>query len=269
MLPVLFLALAVLLTALLDGVAAERFDLAKAYQSRIRYAQTVALAENIEQHYLDTGAFPASPTALGAASGYEHTRSLTDSWHGYTVSPILSDGTWQYQRLVLYSRNPATGATAAEFLADNHCGTGGPDTAASWCGSPDSRWFRRESRERYNELLTTQRVRMDRMLQKLANYYNKAGSFPDKDNLGTPLAADSMTPLKTLAGYGGLAGNCTGTYTYMGVPVDCGDMYDLWGAPVGYQFLGAKHVLLVSETPLFNGAGNRLVVSREYDGTLW
>jgi len=268
MYPVLVLVLAIWMLTLMDGVADQNRALSKLYQSHTRHAQIIGLAENLEQFSSETGAFPVSISGLSASVGFEHARGYAENWQGFAVSPQLNDGVWRYHRAVLFSNDPSRGVTPTVYLAANACGTGGYDVAASWCGAKGSKWFRRETRERFNDQIVTQRVRMGRMLQKLADYYNSNGAFPNLDNLGLALAADSSTALRTLAGYAGTSQTCTGTFHYMGVPVDCGDMFDLWGAPIGYQFVSDKRVLLVSETPLYNASGNRIVVAAEYDYSL-
>lgn len=252
----------------MGSVAGQNHDLARLYQSRIKYMQVIALAENIEQYYLEKSVFPSSIALLNGSSGFEHSRALTDNWQGYAVSPTITDSIWQFNRAVLLANDPSKGVSAASFLSSNSCGTGGYDTATSWCGSSTGKWFRRETRERYNEQITTQRARMNRLLQKLADYYNTNQQFPDKDSVGTALGVNSLTVLPVLASHGGSAGACSGTYSYMGIPVDCGDMYDLWGQPIGYQFVSAKHIILVSEPPIFNNSGNRVVVAADFDNSL-
>jgi len=268
MYPILVVVIAALLAVFADGVATQYRDLAQLYQARSRQINVVGVAENIVQFYYENAAMPASLSALYSSAGFQHVRSLIDSWQGYAVSPTLNDGVWQFRRLVLFSNNPTKGTTPSAYLATNSCGTGGYDTALSWCGDKNSRWFRLETRERYYEQIATQRARMARLLQKMSDYYNKNGGFPDKDHLNMALAPNSITSVAELVGYSGGATNCSGTYTYMTVPVDCGDMFDLWGNPVGYQFVSNKHVLLVSETPIYNSSGDRVVVAAEYDFSL-
>lgn len=268
MYPVLILAISIMLTTLMNGVMGQNRDLVGLYRSRLVTMQTIAMAENIEQFYLEKVAFPATIDALGSTAGFEHSRSLKNAWQGYAVSPTISDGVWQFSRAVLISNDPSRGIDAAAYLGANACGVGGYDTATSWCGSPKGQWFRRESRERYNDQMATQRVRMVRVLQKLTDYYNKAGKFPDKDSGGSALAANSINALSTLGGFAGAADTCSGTYTYMGVPIDCGDMYDLWGNAIGYQFVGAKHIVLISETPILNDSGDRVLVAVDHDNSI-
>ena len=261
-------ALAVWLAFVVQKVTADLLGVAAIHQSRDKHMRTVAMAESIEQYHAEHGAFPVSIAAFGAASGYEQTRALGDPWHGYAVSPTLTDGVWQYRRAVFFLNDPARGVDANAFLAANACGTGGYDTAASWCGAATGLWYRREEKDRFNEQILTQRARMSRMLQKLSDHYSANSAFPDKDAGGNPLAPESVTALATLAGFAGAAASCTGSFAYQGVPVDCGDMFDLWGNGVGYQFLSSKHILLVSETPIYNGSGNRVVVGADFDNSL-
>lgn len=268
MYPVLVLVLAVWMLTLMDGVADQNRALAKLYQSHTRHTQIIGLAENLEQFFNETGTFPASINTLSASSGFQHVRGYSENWQGYAVSPQLNDGVWRYHRAVLFSNDPTRGVTQSSYLATNACGAGGYSVASSWCGAKGSKWFRRETRERFTEQLVTQRIQIGRMLQKLADYYNSNKAFPNLDNLGIALAADSNTALKTLAGYAGTAQTCTGTYQYMGVPVDCGDMFDLWGNAIGYHFVSNRHILLISETPLYNASGTRIVVAVEYDFSL-
>lgn len=269
MYPLLALAISVLIALFMDGIAVQYRDLSQRYQSQIRQMQVVALAENMEQFYIETTSLPADLGSLASSFGFEHNRGNLDSWQGYAISPVLNDGIWEFTRAVLFSKNPTTGVTPAIYLASNACGTGSFDSALSWCGSKDSRWFRRETRERYNDQITTQRARMIRMLQKFSDHYNVHSSFPQKDNLGVDLALNSISKLSTLVGYSGTAANCSGTFNFMNVPVDCGDMFDQWGGHIGYQFVSKKRIMLTSETPIFNASANRVVVASEYDYTMF
>jgi len=87
MYPILALALAIWLAMLMDGVAGQNRDLTQLYQSRSRQMQVVALAENIEQFYLETAAFPADVTTLSGSTGFQHVRGLADAWQGVCREP--------------------------------------------------------------------------------------------------------------------------------------------------------------------------------------
>lgn len=263
MLQLVVLGIGIWVGLLVNRLANQDLDVARLYQSQTRQARVVALAESLEQYVNETGVFPASTAVLTATTGFEHARSEVDNWQGYGVSPAINDGVWIFNRMVLFSNDPTSGVTTAAYLAANSCGTGGYTTAASWCGTKTSNWFRRETRERYNNLILTQRSRMNRLLQKFADYYNLNKKFPDKDQLNVALGADSITSLATLAGYAGAANACSSQFSYMGVPIDCGEMFDLWGGPIGYEFVSKQHIMLVSESPIFNNTGNRVVVTAD------
>jgi len=265
-------ALSILLGTMVSTVSGTYNNLVDMYKSRTQYMRATAMSEALEQFYTENGAFPASIATLGTASGFQQTRSLTDSWQGYGVSPAISDGTWQFTRMVFLSNDLSKGIDATAYLSANSCGAGGYATASSWCGSATGKWFRRETRENFTNQMGTQRVRMGRLLQKLGDFYNTYGKFPEKDSGGN-FATNDIRTIASLVGFGGTAATCSGTFVYsltasLGVPVDCGDMYDLWGQPVGYQFISTKHIVLVSEPPIFNASGNRVVIAADFDNSL-
>lgn len=261
------LAITTLLATLMFGVAQQHIDLAVMYQSRTQYMQVVNMAENIEQYAVENAAYPASLPVLQAASGFEQTKSLTNTWLGYGVSGNITDGTWTFTRAVLVINDPSKGVSTAQYMTNNACGVGSYSAATSWCGAATGKWFRRETRETYPSKITTQRARLNRLLQKFGDYYNTGGSFPDKDAANVALGANSINTLASLVSYAGTASGCTGTFSFLGMPVDCGDMFDLWGNPVGYQFVSSKHVLVTSETPIYDNLGNRVVVSADFDNS--
>lgn len=264
----LVLVLGVLLVQMIGGIANDYLDLAKRYQTRVSQARVIALAENIEQYYNEFSELPVDLETLVLTPGFEHGRGLFAPGQGYAHSPVLNDGVWQFTRAVLFHAKRADGTTLQSYLANNECGAGSFDSALSWCGQKNSQWFRRESRERYNDQIATQRLRMTRTLQKMSDHYNVYERFPDRDSLNVALPANSISKLATLVGYAGAGNACSGSFNYMNVPIDCGDMFDLWGKPIGYQFVGPKRVILTSETPIVSSAGTPLVVASEYDYSL-
>lgn len=270
MYPILVIVLGVWLSILMDGIASQNRDLVTLYQSRIKSDKTVKMAENIEQYVNETSSYPPDIATLNAAPGFEHTSSLIDSWQAYAVSPIITDTIWQFQRAVFISNDPSKGVNTATYLATNTCGTGTYATATSWCGQKTGNWYRSETRERFNKQISTQRVRMTRMLQKLTDYYNQYQAFPDKNASAVALGLNSTTTLSSLVAFAGSANTCTTsiTYNYMTVPVDCADMYDIWGGAIGYQFVTTKHIILVAESPLFNSTGTRVIIAADFDNSL-
>lgn len=267
----MFVALVVFITVMLanflEHAVMDIRGVALMQQSRWKQMLVVEMAQNIEQFYAETSSFPASLSVLAATPGFEHTKGLNDNWQGYGVSGDLTDGVWRYKRAVLAATDPTKGVSVTQYMTDNNCGVGAYASAASWCGSRSGLWFRRETRQTFNDDVVDQRVRLTRALQKFADYYSFNGYFPTVDAGGASLAGDSINSLASLASYAGTAKTCTGVYQYQGVPIDCSDMFDRWGGLVGYQFVSKKRIILISESQIFNSDGNRVVISAELDNS--
>jgi hypothetical protein len=242
----------------------QNLDLMRLYRFTVQRSQLVMLAENLEMYYIERGAYPASLTALSQTSGYEHVKSMLNNWQGYAVSDVLTDSTWQYRRMVVFSRDPTKGDTVASYLASNGCGTGDFGAADTWCGTRKTIWYRKETRVGMNEAVSNQRVQLDRTLQKFADFYSANGIFPGKDNTDLALTVGTTYALAALAGYNGTGSACTGIYTWRGLPIGCEDMFDAWGGKVGFVYTSDKAISLISETPLVNAAGVPLMVASGY-----
>lgn len=255
------IALSVWAAYLSDSVAAQYDELYNMYVNSLRQTQMYRLAEGVAQYTGEKGSYPASLAVLSSTAGYEHVKALLNNWQGYGVSAAITDGVWTFKRAVTFTNDPTTGTTPSAYLATNACGTGGYDTATSWCGSKTSMWFRHETREGFNDQIMTERARMNRLSQKFANYYNANARYPTVDGSNVALAADSITALADLVGYAGTASACSGQYQYQGIPIDCSDMFNSWGTKVGYQFVSAAHIILVSETPILNSSGVPILVA--------
>lgn len=255
----------ILLAVAFDTQITQNIEMENQYRGRVLQEQVVRVAEAVEEYHREVGSYPATLDELQNRPGFEHIKSYRNSWQQYMVSGSITDGVWTFNRSVTFQYDPAKGVTAANYLADNNCGTGDAATATSWCGSKKSSWYRSESREKAALQITTQRVRMTRFNQKLATYYSKNNFFPKKDSFGADIAVNSITPLRTLAGYAGSAGGCIGQYVWQGVPIDCADMFDIWGQDVGYQFITEDHIILVSESPFINDLGARVIVGADFE----
>lgn len=270
MYPIFIVSLFALFGYLLDDLTTQYRDLSRTYQNRARALHVKAASESLEQYFMEHGAFPASMSTLSSTTGFEQTRGTVMPWQGYAVSNILDDGVWRYQRAVFFSMDPKRGVDSVTYLSDqaNTCGTQPFQTASAWCGMRSSRWYRRETRDFYHDQIATQRVRMHRTLQKFANFYNTKRKFPDQAIDAAKLGEGTIHSLQSLVGFPGTGNTCSGTFTYMDIPIDCGDMFDQWGNPIGYQFQNDQHIILTSETPIMTSSGTRLLVATEYDLTL-
>jgi len=261
MLPFVIIAIFTWCVAEFAPVTLTHSSTADYYELRAKELDMRRVAEAIELYRRQFGSYPASLTALAATPGYQYLGSNLNNWQSYAATGALNDGTWTFKRIAAFTRSPGSGSVAS-YLGKNSCGSSAFSIeTGSGCGSTDSRWYVSDERRYLVDQLATQQVRMVRLNQKFADYYNRYGYYPKVDAAGTSLGASSITALAALAGYGGTAQNCEGRYQYQGIPIDCGDMFDIWGGRVGYQFEDPEHVIFVSEPPIFNGSGTRVVVA--------
>lgn len=262
MLALAFSAIMLWLASLLHGLREQHQQLAEAYQAKQRLHDMRSVAQAIERYSHEQHVLPASLSALAATPSFEGISASVNPWMNYAVSPQLLDANWRFQRAVLFVQDPSSGLTAAAYLAQNTCGTQSYEhETMSWCGTKNSLWYVNDTRQALPEQILNQRLRLQRLSQKFANYYNANRSFPAQDATNLALSASSITSLASLAGYTGDAKNCSGQYQYRGIALDCSDMFDLWGGALGYQFESSQHILLVSESPIFNAQGGRLVIA--------
>lgn len=242
-------------------VASDQKDIANNYQTIIRQQNMIAVAEGLEQYYRENNTYPATISALTSTPGFEYVVGSLNVNQGYAVSGSIVDSVWTFQRMTTFVVDTSKGVTSASYLAANNCGTGNFSSAASWCGSAQSLWFKNENRQDFNNLIVTQRARLIRLSQKFANYYNAYQKYPNVDKNSVALVSNTNTSLVALTGYTGNSLNCSTQLQYVGIPIDCSDLYDLWGGMIGYQYIDNAHFILTSEPPIFNASGVRVVIA--------
>jgi hypothetical protein len=248
----LFLALSVLLTQFAQPQKA----ISRADRTYVREAAVREVGQAVSSYLDRHGTLPPTLDAVAAEPGFGFVKSFLQMPSvGYAVSGFLNDGSWQYQRAVVFAQNPASAVPTATFLgaSKNLCGTGDFNTADSWCGDRGSKSYRLETRERYPSLIAAQRLRMHATIRKLAVHYNDSGMFD--------AVPGNVATLASLAGYTGTALNCNGIYRWGNVPLDCGDLFSLFGTPVTVNRHTDQAVTLIARTPIVNGNGEAIAVA--------
>lgn len=268
----LFILLFFLLQALVLLTGGRQRELATALDAETRDYTVYQLAAGINNYFIENNAYPASLAALTAAAGYEHLRGTARPFQDFSVASNLTDGAFRYSRAVLYTQdpyNPQMSDTAYLSAANNTCGTGDFATAAEWCGpnSATTRWWKHESREEIAPGLARERARLLRLLQKFNGWYNDditvsttpgiwGNNYPDPGTTAAPLTS-------LVAGFTQTATTCTGMYTWSRIPIDCADLYSIWGTPTVYNYVSPTHIVLMTQTPYTKADGTPLYVSTE------
>lgn len=237
-------------------------DNAARIQREIAHDAVGEVASAVRRYKEIYGTYPASLAALAGAGGFEHLKPLLASVGtnalGYVVtSAPVSDGVWRFDRAVIFTVKVQAGETAAAYTAVNYCGTGDIASATSWCGSPDSYWARNEGRDRYVPDLIAERLRQHRLIKKFTEAYNSGsdGNFPD--------VGSEYAQLTSLVGFGGNARSCTGTYQWKGIPLDCDDLYSVFGTPTVINQITRKHIALLSESAVKDASGSLINVATD------
>lgn len=266
--------LLVALLAAFASLATTSTNIAKAYRKdslAFAHARLADAVSNYTQYY---GSPPATMATLVAVPGNEYlkpyvvsasggffngsrdrlafssTTSRTDSWLTYARVAVVaqddfSESLASYMGTGRNSCPPASGAT--DFA-----------NATAWCGDKRSNWVVQDTRQAANRLMGAIQTRQLAIRDKFVRRYKTLGSFP---------AVASATPLKNLVTpvstsiVGSSALQCYGMFSYMGIPLECGDLYNAYGNPINYQLVSAKSISLTSVSGVKNSLGSFITMT--------
>lgn len=250
--------------------SARQSDLIDAFDATNRASSLTQLSIGINNYFIETGTYPASIAALAAVPGYEYLQNMARPFQSLAITTNLDDTVFKYNRISVFSQDPYDHPlTDTQYLsaANNNCGTGDFATGVDWCGSKTSPWWKHETRETIQSNLARERIRQRRLLTKFTAWYNNdtsistingvwGNNFP---NPGAPAAR--LTALVT--GFAQTATTCTGIYTWHGIPIECRDLYSVWGTPTVYNYVSSSRITLLTRTPYIKSDGTTLFVSTE------
>lgn len=249
-----------LLQSLLLLTTARQTELIDALDTQIREITTKELASAIDAAYAESGLYPTSLTALASRPGYEYLKNTARPFQSMAVATNITDSDFKFNRATVFSQDPYDHPlTDTNYLAaaNNTCGTTDFSTSTTWCGSKHSLWWKHETREIIPANLARERNRQRRLLNKFTSWYNTGdNTYPNPS-----AAAATLTALVT--GFTQSATTCTGIYTWHGIPIDCTDLYSIWGTPTVYNYLSATHIVLLTKTPYTKADGTTLYISTE------
>lgn len=268
--PFFILLLFFILQSLLLLTSARQIDLIDASDVKNREASIRQLAIGINNYYTETASYPASTTTLAAATGYEYLKNTAHAWQSMAIATNLDDTAFKYNRVTVFTQDPYDHPlTDAEYLtaANNTCGAGAFATATDWCGAKNSQWWKHETREDIQRDLARERKRLRHLLDKFTSWYNGDVTITTINGVwgnNYPNPGSAAAKLTTLViGYTQTATTCTGIYTYSGIPIDCTDLYSIWGTPTTYNYLSSGHIALLTKTPYTKSDNTPLYVSTE------
>lgn len=265
--PLIVIIFATWFLAILAGTVAQQDALIEWYGNQQRALQVRVLATDLNQQIRETGTAPADLATFASQPGYEHQRlAINTPWQDYAVSSTLNDGNWQYPRVTVFSQQAGTAVTTTQYLDASHnaCGSTAFDNVATWCGSKNSYWWRFDLKDEYARQISVEKAAQQRLLQKFASYYAKVSNnqqvFPNPGGSGVKLT-------DLIVGYSQTAATCTGQYQWQGVPLDCSDLYSVWGTPRVYNYLSEDFIAILATAPFKNSAGEDVHIASQLDAT--
>lgn len=258
-----------LIHALVILTAAKRTALHDALNAQIRDNTVRQLATAVNNYRTENGTYPADLATLFGATGYEHLRSVQRPFQGLAIANNISDGSFFFNRVVVFSQedfNPTQ--TVSDFLTTNACGAAPFATAPEWCAPANSetRWWKQESREVIADEIEVERHRLLRLLHKFNAWYNGDVTVSTTNGVwgnNYPNPGSPYANLVALTGFAQTAKTCSGILTWSRIPIDCTDLYSIWGTPTVYNYVSPTHIVLLTKTPFTKADGTPLYVSTE------
>lgn len=122
-----------------------------------------------------------------------------------------------------------------------------------------------DARSVYNKEMATQRARQQRTMQKFASYYTATQAFPNRNQTGTALTAGAGYAMRSLAMGPSTSLTCSNTYQWRGIPIDCEDMYDIWGNQITYLYHSDNRISIFSSTPFKNRLNTNITIGTDLD----
>ena len=182
----------------------------------------------------------------------------------YAITRGVDGGPWRFDRAVVWANNFDTPIADATYLAGNDCGADAFAPAENWCAPAALRRFRLETRDTISKQLLRARTSIIETMSKISFYVPSFNTLPNMLNDGTPMTANTTYILADLVGYVGTAANCAGTFRFLDIALDCGDLFPPpFGAPLSYEFITDENVALLLETPILRNGGLNIIIGHE------
>ncbi|MCP4023277.1 MAG: hypothetical protein GY729_15645 [Desulfobacteraceae bacterium] len=266
MLPIFVMILFIWVHLVANNIADQYMDVCRYYKEQNRQADHARITQVVKEAYRAHGTIYADFNDLKTDAGNEHLDGADiDSNIGYAVTGALDDGTWEFQRVVVYAQNPRFGLTDTDFLGadNNRLGTGSFTTAESWqCNDNNSfAWIMDTRQENLKKIIATQK-NLKQTITKFVHYYNANGEFPRAKPGGAGDLTDGETiTMKELANFAGTAVECAGNYHWEGVPLSSLDLFSLDGNDIVLTYMNANYIRIEVGTGVNTASGDEIVIA--------
>lgn len=205
--------------------------------------------------------YPSSEAALISFAQSIGERINTDTLN-YVYVPTVNGTQYQYERVIIYVQNRKEVLIQSEFESLNTCGTGLNDDRG-YCAPLGAKYTVLDSSWHYQNVLRTINFRMNESFFKIAQSYDgRTVGFPRTKSNGVDMPIDSSVTIAEFVGYTGSAQNCTGTFQFSRMFLNCSDLFDELGNPIIYFYKNSREIFLIAQTSIRDQSGQLISVSR-------
>lgn len=190
-------------------------------------------------------------------------------WLRYAVQTNISDGTWTFDRAVVWLARPGhPEEEEAELLANgNRCGTGAFAAAPSFCLSPDVPHTRVQTNQGANAAVAQTKRELSRTMRKLLGSYYTSGRFPSDSPATGNFTVGTGYRLTQIVGYTGTSADCSGSFVFNAITFDCTDLFaPSSGLPIFYTYTSPSRASFYVGTRLRRADGQNVVIGTEAQG---
>lgn len=233
------------------------------------------LLEEAQRFHQERGTWPGSLTELATADGFFSVKGyLPHASGGAWPSPsspwaLHRSGTYslaglQDQRLAVVARvRSSYNETTYLGAANNQCeglGSVAFSSATAWCPASTDAIASATTTSEWSGQREQLALRQHAGLaEKLLRYRRVTGTLPAA---ATATDVASFALASDASSYVG-GGLCAGTFSWAGMPIECGEVYNVFGNPIRYRRISLTQFELssVSQVPAAGGATRTLSVT--------
>lgn len=255
---ILALAVGLILFSSLMMAVAPIESVYTAHRTEILANDMAVIMAAVDRRYQDNPALGyTKPSDLVLVSGYEYLKSYNLERFQFNSASNINDGYWRFNRATLWFESPNDSVGSAYLDADhNTCGASSFSASPSWCGRRQSIWGKIEEKNNFGTQMLAEKQRLYRTIRKFYQRYSADGLF-------TPMANGQSATLASLVGLPNTPSACVSNYVYNKIPLDCSDLFNLWGVPVVLNKITDNHIALVNRTLVKDSSGQFVRLAEE------
>lgn len=266
-----------MMLALYGALASEKLTQAEQARLSVLKHGQAHLFEEAQRFHQERGTWPASVSELATADGFFALKAYlphpsggawkapTSPWTVHRSSAFSLAGLQDQRFAVVARTHPSYNETTYLGAANNQCEGGSPvafSTAVTWCpASSDAMAVAVTTTEwagQREQLVLRQHAAL---ADKLLRYRRATGTLPAAATATNVSSFAVASDASSVVGTG--TATCKGTFSWAGMPLECGDVFNVFGSPIRYRRISLTQFELssASQVPAAGGTARTLSVT--------